>query len=197
MQQIRSANIPLRLKNVKNPGGRGTIIYPCASHPRSGKDLPCEIPVGCGVGRGSPSEGGVASALSANGYYAEGNNERRHHRRSPTAITTKDSIVLLNIQSNRQTRSHGFLAQVFSTLDQMNVVADLVTTSEQSVSIATSLERDDLERLVKLLGRFGNVDFRRGMAVVSVIGHRMQNMVGIAGIFASLLISRFPRPFTS
>lgn len=180
MEQIRSANIPLRLKNVKNPSGCGTIIYPSQTYgqmaltpPESRRGTP---EPNSGVATEPVSN--VSSFMSANGYYGVS-----HHRRAPTALTTKDSIVLLNIQSNRRTKCHGFLAQVFHSLDKQNVVVDLITSSEQNVSLALSeLESEEkLQRLVVELEGFGKVNILRDMSIISVIGHKMRNMVGING----------------
>lgn len=182
MEQIRHANIPLRLKNVKNPSGRGTIIYPSQEYgkaltpitpPQSGSASPiCSTP-----------QPGVTSFMNANGYYGS-----TCHRRAPTALTSKDSIVLVNIQSNRRTKSHGFLAQIFRYLDERNVVVDLITSSEQNVSLALEAFDNpiDLQRLVKNLERCGMVSVLPNMSIVSVIGHKMRNMVGINGKFFAL-----------
>ncbi|RDW66694.1 hypothetical protein BP5796_09443 [Coleophoma crateriformis] len=181
MEQIRKANIPLRLKNVKNPGGRGTIIYP-SDDSSSGTSSDTPSPVSST--ESLLQDTSIAGFMSANGYYGKG-----RHRRSPTALTAKDSMILLNIQSNRHVKSHGFLARVFGSLDELNVVADLVTTSEQSVSLAiSSISRPEEEkRLFISLERFGKVEVRRDVSIVSVIGHKMRNMVGISGEILSKL----------
>lgn len=146
MDQIRNANIPLRIKNVRNPRGSGTIIYPSY---KSGSNTPDE--------EGSILEipnSTVYSFMTANGYYGE-----EKSRRAPTAITTKESIILVNIQSNRSTKSHGFLADVFNRLNSLDAVTDLITSSEQSVSLAiSSLDSPDkVARLVKSLEKCGKV----------------------------------------
>jgi aspartate kinase len=157
MEQMRNANIPLRLKNVNNQTGNGTIIYPSENY---GKPSPSITPPNSAPGTPEPPPlvPGVSSFMSANGYYGQSRN-----RRTPTALTTKDSIVLLNIQSNRQIKSHGFLAQVFNSLDQRNVVVDLITSSEQSVSFALESfdEENDLVVLTKRLEKFGTVSTQR------------------------------------
>lgn len=140
MEQIRNASIPLRLKNVKNPEGSGTIIYPSQS---SGSSSPSSSASESSSG-GSNSV--ISSFMSANGYYGES-----QCRRTPTALTTKDSIVLINIQSNREKKSHGFLAHVFQKLDEMKAVADLITSSEQSVSLAISSLADHAEKAERLI----------------------------------------------
>ncbi|KAL7745912.1 hypothetical protein RI367_008776 [Sorochytrium milnesiophthora] len=56
--------------------------------------------------------------------------------RSPTAVTIKDSILVINIRSNRKSSTHGFLSSIFGILDRHGVVVDMITTSEVHVSMA-------------------------------------------------------------
>lgn len=62
----------------------------------------------------------TASFMTANGYHGD-----TLHRYMPTAITVKDSIVIINVLSHRNWKSHGFLAMVFERLDFCKVVVDL------------------------------------------------------------------------
>jgi aspartokinase len=48
----------------------------------------------------------------------------------------KERIVVLNLNSNRKSVSHGFLAGIFGTLERFGVVVDLNNTSEVHVSMA-------------------------------------------------------------
>jgi hypothetical protein len=81
------------------------------------------------------------------------------HRRQPTAVTIKERIVVLNVQSNRKSVSHGFLAGIFGTLDRFGVVVDLISTSEVFVSMAIEdvLDRKLQARLVRDLEKIGTV----------------------------------------
>lgn len=117
MEQVIRAKIPIRIKNVENPLGGGTIIYP-------------------------DTEQGLARQIQGDGELNEGEveDEERIERakkegRMPTAVTIKDSIIVINIHSNRKTISHGFLARIFGTLDRAGVVVDLISTSEVHVSL--------------------------------------------------------------
>jgi aspartate kinase len=175
MDQIRCANIPLRIKNVRNPEGSGTIIFP-SNETGSGESTP-------GSGSGSSTPSLEAAIMKANGYYGPSK-----HRRAPTALTTKSDILLVNVQSNRQTKCHGFLAQVFAQLNSLSVVVDLITSSETSVSLALG-NVENRVCLVEGLEKCGKVEVLSDMAIVSVIGHRMRNMVGIAGQLFSKLAS--------
>jgi len=115
MEQVIRAKIPIRIKNVENPGGSGTIIYPDEAFPR-------------GV---STEDGEEEMAKSMELVEEE---RAKLEGRMPTAVTIKDGIIVLNIHSNRKTISHGFLARIFGTLDRAGVVVDLISTSEVHVS---------------------------------------------------------------
>jgi aspartate kinase len=129
MEQVIRAKIPIRIKNVENPKGSGTIIYP-----QPDRNDPAAAP-GQGVG---------GAGLEP---------------RLPTAITVKDQIVVINIHSNRKTISHGFLARIFGTLDRAGVVVDLISTSEVHLSMAMQDfdSTKKLDRLVRELEKIGHV----------------------------------------
>ncbi|RKP39051.1 Aspartate/glutamate/uridylate kinase [Dimargaris cristalligena] len=176
MEQVIRAHIPIRIKNVQNPDGCGTIIFP---------DLG-----GTGT-TNSRSLGDVSSPthsprlLLENGYHLD------LSRRHPTAVTIKDHVVVLNVHSNRKSVSHGFFAHIFSTLDKYGIVVDLISTSEVHVSMAlgapstTASHSADgatpLEKAVTELSGLGTVDILRDMAILSLVGKQMRNMVGVAG----------------
>ena len=81
------------------------------------------------------------------------------HSKLPTAVTIKEHIMVLNVNSNRKSLSHGFLAGIFGTLDRFGIVVDLISTSEVHVSmaIANELSKTRLDRLVKELSTSGPV----------------------------------------
>jgi len=98
-------------------------------------------------------------------------------------VTIKERIVVLNVQSNRKSVSHGFLAGIFGTLDRFGVVVDLISTSEVFVSMAIEdvLDRKLYARLVRDLEKIGIVSVHHDMVILSMVGKQMRNMVGIAG----------------
>jgi aspartate kinase len=133
--------IPIRIKNVKNPLGGGTVIYP---DPVVNED------------------GSVASdyRIDDKKMATESLGSSNHERlRLPTAVTIKENIVVLSVHSNRKTLSHGFLAKIFDTLDQFGVVVDLISTSEVHVSMAIedALGKRTFDRLVRDLKKSGPV----------------------------------------
>lgn len=85
--------------------------------------------------------------------------EEQKRNRAPTAVTIKENIIVLNVNSNRKSVSHGFLAGIFGTLDRYGVVVDLISTSEVHVSMAIEdgLAKKLLERLLRELRSTGTV----------------------------------------
>ncbi|KAI0024799.1 aspartate kinase [Xylariomycetidae sp. FL0641] len=182
MDQIHEAGIPLRLKNVFKPLGHGTIIYPSAnpSTPEmlaSPADTDSERP-------SNPSP--RSSFMLENGYHGS-----QQERRKPTAVTTKDDISLINVTCNRNTKSQGFLMQVFGCLERNNVQVDLVTTSERHVSLAIHSPGEGFAtlRLKEELQRFGDVAITPKMSIVTLVGQRMRNVVGISSETLTALAS--------
>lgn len=166
MEQVIRAKIPIRIKNVQNPKGDGTIIYP-DDVAKKGEATPPHPP----------------EALSSSFF------EKK--RRGATAITTKNDIIVLNIHSNKKTLSHGFLAQIFTILDRYKLVVDLISTSEVHVSMALPIPDSDalksLRLAVEKLKPLGKVDLIKKMAIVSLVGKQMKQYIGIAGTMFSTL----------
>jgi aspartate kinase len=139
--------IPIRIKNVDNPRGGGTVIHPDpeGDAPSVQQEIqPFAVP-----------EPVSLSTLNDLALLSE-----EHERlKLPTAVTIKENIVVLNINSNRKSVSHGFLAGIFGTLDQFGVVVDLISTSEVHVSMAIEegSTKKMLDKLVKELKKTGTV----------------------------------------
>jgi len=169
MEQVIRRKIPIRIKNVENPRGSGTVIDPEADV--ESENAPPEF--GAAFVEGILANGGI------NGIGAGATSRQR----LPTAVTIKERIVVLNVQSNRKNVSHGFLAGIFVTLDRFGIVVDLISTSEVFVSMAIEdvLERKVLARLVRDLEKIATVSVHHDMAILSMVGKQMRNMVGIAG----------------
>ncbi|RMJ19414.1 hypothetical protein CDV36_000928 [Fusarium kuroshium] len=178
MDQIRHANIPLRLKNVFNPSGSGTVIYPSQSlSPVLGSVTPPPSENEAGNGVSYPTAG----FMLQNGYHGA-----QQERRRPTAVTVKDSIILVNIACNRNTKSYGLLSGVFGRLEELGVNVDLVSTSERNSwkNVARQV-KGTVDGIYE--SNFGQVIVTKDMAIVSVIGHKMRNKVGVASEILSTL----------
>lgn len=169
MEQVIKAKIPIRIKNVDNPSGKGTIIYPDNIGRR---------------GEATPPHPPAAYETLPNSYI------QTHKKRSATAITAKQDIVVINVHSNRKTLSHGFLAHLFATLDKFRLVVDLISTSEVHVSMAMQILSDQegsLKNALKELRKMGTVDVTREMTIISLVGKQMVNFIGIAGNMFKIL----------
>ena len=103
MEQVIRAKIPIRIKNVENPTGKGTIIYP-DNIGRRGEATPPHPPAAF-------EQLAMSSLLQ--------------RKRSATAITAKQDIVVINIHSNKNIITW-ILAHVFTTLDKYKLVVDLI-----------------------------------------------------------------------
>jgi aspartate kinase len=154
--------IRIRIKNVKNPRGDGTIILP---DPK--------------LGPGQLSHSRSTSSLSL-----------RKTPKRPTAVTIKDKISVINVHSNKRSISHGFFAKVFSILDSRQLSVDLISTSEVHVSMAihsANLLPDEIEKAREELELCGEVSILNNMAILSLVGAEMKNMIGVAGRMFSTL----------
>ncbi|EJD43356.1 aspartate kinase [Auricularia subglabra TFB-10046 SS5] len=174
MEQVIRRAIPIRIKNVENPLGGGTVIHPHPEEHAATTLLPGALVPGVPFIPGTMAPPGALV---------------KPPRKTPTAVTIKERILVLNVNSNRKSVSHGFLARIFSTLDAFGVVVDLISTSEVHVSMAIEDrgERKSVDRLVRELQKLGSVSVHRDMAILSLVGKSMHKMVGIAGRMFSTL----------
>lgn len=164
MDQVMHATPPIqiRIKNVKNSRGDGTIVLPDVKlssnqllHARS------------------------ASTVSL-----------RKTPKRPTAVTIKDKISVINVHSNKRSISHGFFAKVFRILDKRQLSVDLISTSEVHVSMAihsANISDEEMLRAKEELEECGEVSVLHKMAILSLVGAEMKNMIGIAGRMFSTL----------
>ena len=164
MDQVIRAQppIPIRIKNVKNPRGNGTIVIPNVA-----------FSAGHQLHRSEPS---AASAVKT--------------PKRPTAVTIKDHISVINVHSNKRSISHGFFAKVFSILNQYSISVDLISTSEVHVSLAIhsgSTRVDAFKNAMSSLAECGEVSVLSDMAILSLVGADMKNMIGVAGKMFSTL----------
>ncbi|KAI0539915.1 aspartate kinase [Xylaria digitata] len=171
MDQIREANVLLRLKNVFKPHAEGTLIDPKSASPNF------EI-------------GQVKKVISPPGVLLKNDfSVGRFERRRPTAITVKDDVLLINVVCNRNAKSGGLLIQVFDQLERNNISVDLIATSERNVSLAVHSPGNSsaVLRLRGELERFGQVAIAKDMSIVTIVGHKMRSQIGVANETLSAL----------
>jgi aspartate kinase len=102
------------------------------------------------------------------------------------SIACKKGITAVTIASTRMLLAYGFLARVFEVFGRHHVVVDLVTTSEVSISVTVD-DATRLDEAVAELEAIGNVEVRRGLAMVAVVGEGAPRRVGLAGHVFTLL----------
>lgn len=173
MEQVIRAKIPIRIKNVMNPKGNGTVIFPDSTYELE-KTAPGHDPR----------------------LFRTRSPSLMQRPKRPTAVTIKHKILVINVHSNKRSLSHGFFAGIFSVLDRWRLSIDLISTSEVHVSMALHSEipllngvgrdeyqviDDDLKGALHDLQRYGTVDIIPEMAILSLVGKQMKNMIGVAG----------------
>ncbi|KIP11870.1 hypothetical protein PHLGIDRAFT_82814 [Phlebiopsis gigantea 11061_1 CR5-6] len=179
MEQVIRKRIPIRIKNVENPKGGGTVIHPDPEIDAvSATQEASEAANGTATKQWSYKS--LAQLTTPGGPLHTGSDVAHKH---PTAVTIKENIVVLNVNSNRKNVSHGFLAGIFGVLDRFSVVVDLISTSEVYVSMAIEqgVEKRALDKVVRELKKYGSVTVLRDMAILSLVGKHMRHLVGIAG----------------
>lgn len=165
MDQVIHADPPIqiRIKNVKNPRGNGTIVVPDAK---------------------------LASTAQISLHTHGSRSPKKTGPKRPTAVTIKDKISVINVHSNKRSISHGFFAKVFSILDRRQLSVDLISTSEVHVSMAihsANISDEELARAKTELEECGEVSILNKMAIISLVGAEMKHMIGIAGRMFSTL----------
>ena len=180
LEQIVSQNIPIRIKNTTKPVSAGTLV------------VPRPILETC-----DPKEMTDSPMLSKNKTKTWGS----EHLKYPTAITSKDQILIINVQSNKRIGLAGYLAGIFTILARWHLFCDMVSVTETNVSLAfhchhkylrgkdEELEIVDagLKGAVDELSELGKVTFFDNMAIVSLVGEDLKNMVGITGKMTGVL----------
>lgn len=157
MEQVMNANIPIRLKNVMNPLGEGSMVV--------------------------PQNAAVAPLPASPSFGMEQMSFYDNSMSGPTAVTVKNNIIVLNIHSNRRDLSYGFLAHVFSILDKWMLVVDLISTSEVRVSMAlqSTFSEQRFKDALAELRMYGTVDVTQKLCIVSLVGTKMKQSIGTAG----------------
>ena len=174
-QAVRS-KIPIRVKNVMNPSGAGTLVQPMESHSATTQfDRSIEF-----------SSGQSQSPCRILG---------RQWAKRPAAMTSKHDIVVVNVFSPERSLRPSFFMEVITVLGRWQLAIDLVCTSQVQLSMAIHsqapaiIDADDdyaianpnlLEAIEQLRG-IGTVKVLSKMAVISLVGRGMRCSAGTAG----------------
>ena len=95
------------------------------------------------------------------------------------AIAAKKGMQVINVKSPRMLMAHGFLRALFEVFERHHCTADLVSTSEVSVSVALDASRD-VGALLNDLKKLGEVEAQDGKAIICLVGKHIRGRAGIA-----------------
>ncbi|MFH1377791.1 MAG: aspartate kinase [Planctomycetota bacterium] len=105
------------------------------------------------------------------------------------SIVTKRDVITVNITSTRMLGASGFMAMLFNTFSKYNIVIDLISTSEVSVSItlATDKNLDDALNEIRHSNFKPQVNMSRKRAIVCIVGNGMRHFIGLSGkVFSTI-----------
>ncbi len=106
------------------------------------------------------------------------------------AIAAKKGMKVINVRSPRMLMAHGFLRALFEAFDRHSCAADLVSTSEVSVSVALDASRD-VSALISDLKKLGEVDVEDGKAIICLVGKHIRGQAGIAAsVFSTVAAAK-------
>jgi aspartate kinase len=74
--------------------------------------------------------------------------------------------------------AHGFLRRLFEVFERYKTAVDVVTTSEVSVSVTVD-NAQRLDEIAAALREFSEVDCEPRMAIVSIVGERLNEAPGL------------------
>ncbi len=95
------------------------------------------------------------------------------------AVACKRAVALIQVRSRPSAIEYGFLAEVFGTLAELRTPVDLVATSHTSTAFTID-ENAELGALADALDRVAEVEVRRGLSTVTVVGRGLLREPGFA-----------------
>jgi aspartate kinase len=96
------------------------------------------------------------------------------------AIASKKGIISFTLTTPRMLMSHGFLTRVFEVFDKHQTSIDLIATSEVTVSVTTD-RADTVKAIAADLSEYGEVSVQSDVAIVTVVGRKFKETIGLAG----------------
>ena len=107
-------------------------------------------------------------------------------RRGLTGLASKRDVAVVDITSTRMLAAYGFLRQVFEVFERFTTAVDMVTTSEESVSVTVDDIRH-LDEIEEALSEFASVSVERNMSLLCAVGdvlqHEPEMAARVVGVF--------------
>ncbi|KAL8637342.1 MAG: hypothetical protein Q9226_009133, partial [Calogaya cf. arnoldii] len=175
-QAVRS-KILIRVRNVMNPSGAGTIVQPM--NPNAAR-TDFDHDIGSNTGK-SKSRCTVLGQQCA---------------KTPVAMTSKHNIVVVNVFSHERSTRPSFFTDIITVLGRWKLAIALMCTSQVQLSMAidsqapptmnaddddSTLANPNLLRAIEQLQKIGTVNVLSKMAVISLVGRSMRCSSRTAG----------------
>ncbi|HLG42575.1 MAG TPA: aspartate kinase [Planctomycetota bacterium] len=103
-----------------------------------------------------------------------------HSRKGVKSIAYKRRQFIVNVASPRMLMAHGVLNKIFEIFARHEIVINVVSTSEISVSVTTDSPRNLDKAIKELSGQF-EVSVEKDKAIICVVGDGIKTLPGIAG----------------
>lgn len=94
------------------------------------------------------------------------------------AIAAKDGITAIKVKSTRMLLAYGFLRKIFEIFEKYRTPIDMITTSEVAVSVTID-EDEHLDKIMKELSQFGQVEIDKGQTIICIVGNFVAEQKGI------------------
>jgi aspartate kinase len=102
------------------------------------------------------------------------------------AIAAKKNVAIISMKTSHKPMAFAYLKALFEVFERYSLAADLVSTSEASISIAMD-SAGVLSPLVGDLKQFGDVEVETGKSIVCLVSEEIKYRVGVAaGVFSTL-----------
>jgi aspartate kinase len=137
------------------------VLHPATILPAVTKNIPVRI-----LNSRQPQSPGtlIAATVKRDGHLA--------------ALACKRDVTVVDITSTRMFMAHGFLRRLFEVFERYKTAVDVVTTSEVSVSVTVD-NAQRLDEIAAALREFSEVDCEPRMAIVSIVGERLNEAPGL------------------
>ena len=107
-------------------------------------------------------------------------------RRVVSAVAGKKNVTVVKVRTPRMLLAHGFLRTIFEVFDRHRVSADVVATSEVSVSVTVD-DASNLECILSDLAHLGDVSVERERGIVALVGSGLSDSAEAMGRALSAL----------
>jgi aspartate kinase len=101
-------------------------------------------------------------------------------RKGVKSIAYKRRQYIIHVSSARMLQAHGVLNRIFEIFARHEIVINVVSTSEVSVSVTTDSPRNLDKAIQELSGHF-EVSVEKEKAIVCVVGEGLKTLPGLAG----------------